>query len=66
MFVLGREKGFDPRPREGGDNGGNLMRVKGIVSIHAPVKEATSKFQTAARPSYVSIHAPVKEATPYQ
>jgi len=32
---------FDPRPREGGDDTQWILHAVDIVSIHAPVKEAT-------------------------
>jgi hypothetical protein len=36
-----RRKGFDPRPREGGDTRRSVKWHGWAVSIHAPVKEAT-------------------------
>ena len=55
--------GFNPRPREGGDNHEGAPYPPERVSIHAPVKGATSKAYSAQVPACVSIHAPVKGAT---
>jgi hypothetical protein len=43
-----------------------LHHIRNIkVSIHAPVKEATSFRSELCVSQCVSIHAPVKEATPW-
>jgi hypothetical protein len=45
----GNCSGFDPRPREGGDPRDSAqMESTMIVSIHAPVKEATSDHSNIA------------------
>jgi len=42
-----------------------MQLVRVMVSIHAPVKDATKLAQTNGATSPVSIHAPVKDATFY-
>ena len=54
---------FNPRPREGGDKAEEEALAAEKVSIHAPVKEATSVAALNCCLGLVSIHAPVKEAT---
>ena len=58
------EKGFNPRPRAGGD-APILFRTfsKNTVSIHAPVRGATIRSSRSDPYSSVSIHAPVRGAT---
>ena len=36
------DNGFNPRPRAGGDSGDKLVQYMNVVSIHAPVRGATS------------------------
>ena len=54
---------FNPRPREGSDQlkHHHLMRL--LISIHAPVKGATTTLTTPTTSQDISIHAPVKGAT---
>ena len=54
---------FNPRAREGRDNSNEAVSPSHWVSIHAPVKGATSFALGRARLRSVSIHAPVKGAT---
>ena len=54
---------FNPRPHEGGDTIGNPCVGGDIVSIHAPMKGATSRPGNREHASDVSIHAPMKGAT---
>ena len=55
---------FNPRSREGSDIQGPARAAAGrSVSIHAPVKGATSRQQSGRDQTGVSIHAPVKGAT---
>ena len=57
-------RGFDPRPREGGDPpGARSPPAPGRVSIHAPAKGATRQRQRHEHRAGVSIHAPAKGAT---
>ena len=59
-----QDRCFNPRTREGCDNWGRyILLFGGRVSIHAPVKGATSATETVVVKSGVSIHAPVKGAT---
>ena len=62
------DQGFNPRAREGRDFGPGWDNAAGRgkrVSIHAPVRGATSGIETSSPPvrSRVSIHAPVRGAT---
>ncbi len=62
--VPAQPAGFNPRAREGRDiiaNGNS--NIIATVSIHAPVKGATSKGIQNPQGDLVSIHAPVKGAT---
>ena len=54
---------FNPRTREGCDRTlmGLLRRI--VISIHAPVKGATTFDDAEFAASFISIHAPVKGAT---
>ena len=55
---------FNPRTREGCDNGTSLtIYIVADISIHAPVKGATSFQRLTAAFIGISIHAPVKGAT---
>ena len=55
---------FNPRSREGSDSRGRMaMSVLVVISIHAPVKGATSAGHPGRDGRYISIHAPVKGAT---
>jgi len=55
---------FNPRAREGRDNGASPQRAMvALVSIHAPVKGATHEGGLYCYNTIVSIHAPVKGAT---
>ena len=55
---------FNPRTREECDvNARNVFNCVVVVSIHAPVKSATSNIELLGSGKKVSIHAPVKSAT---
>ncbi|QFG43888.1 hypothetical protein FSA31_1574 [Streptococcus mutans] len=54
---------FNPRTREGCDLFPDIYRVFIFISIHAPVKGATSDGKGGYAVSGISIHAPVKGAT---
>ena len=55
---------FNPRPREGSDLAVGKYKFKKIfISIHAPVKGATSCYGFDRFIFTISIHAPVKGAT---
>ena len=56
-------RGFNPRPREGGDLTALAYLNDAVVSIHAPVKGATPGLVIRLAAVAVSIHAPVKGAT---
>ena len=56
---------FNPRSREGSDIVSMTSRVYAFISIHAPVKGATSDPRRYQGTSPISIHAPVKGATVY-
>ena len=56
--------GFNPRPREGGDERFHAVVVcRHRVSIHAPARGATYVYVSSRRVSRVSIHAPARGAT---
>ena len=55
-------KGFNPRPRAGGDAPRERVRPVAKVSIHAPARGATDASRLAQLGS-VSIHAPARGAT---
>ena len=55
--------GFNPRPREGGDEAQRPKFELITVSIHAPAKGATHPGVAFSRSDNVSIHAPAKGAT---
>ena len=62
------QQNFNPRTREGCDVGfqGNGL-VDGLISIHAPVKGATSYCPANGIVLLIiSIHAPVKGATAWK
>jgi len=59
----GEGDSFNPRAREGRDKGYRLLARPSRVSIHAPVKGATSFIFLIVHIVHVSIHAPVKGAT---
>ena len=54
---------FNPRAREGRDNGGFDMAKASYVSIHAPARGATGEGECAKGCLAVSIHAPARGAT---
>ena len=56
---------FNPRPRAGSDQPVRLAHCPplGLVSIHAPAREATPPKQEPSPRHHVSIHAPAREAT---
>ena len=54
---------FNPRPREGSDPAVEFWNGSRKVSIHAPVKGATTIRIQYGYTAEVSIHAPVKGAT---
>ncbi len=54
---------FNSRTREGCDKFVSKLILSTLVSIHAPVKDATIAYLTSAGVDAVSIHAPVKDAT---
>ncbi|WP_425498229.1 hypothetical protein [Paracoccus amoyensis] len=56
-------RGFEPRPREGGDIDAFRDDLVIEVSIHAPAKGATTPPRYWRRWGMVSIHAPAKGAT---
>jgi hypothetical protein len=56
---------FRSTPREGTTAVPTVLVLFLVVSIHAPVKEATLATPSCRQPEPVSIHAPVKEATAY-
>ena len=55
--------GFNPRTRKGCDVNKTKLMIDIRVSIHAPVKDATSFRYKKEVVVGVSIHAPVKDAT---
>ena len=57
--------GFNPRPREEGDDTGLDIAGCLAVSIHALAKRATAGRQRLSAGRSVSIHALAKRATPY-
>ena len=61
-----RPRGFDPRPRVGGDAGRQLVLARLDVSIHAPAWGATCGLRHVRNRFPVSIHAPAWGATGYQ
>ena len=58
-------RGFNPRTRKGCDRTDTAKQTLGVVSIHAPVKDATHLRKRLDRVNTVSIHAPVKDATAF-
>ena len=54
---------FNPRPREGSDNGTVVTAQIGKISIHAPAKGATAPILDKPEINIISIHAPAKGAT---
>ena len=54
---------FNPRLREGGDRPDRQTVFRGVFSIHASAKEATSGAMTPIYYWRFSIHASAKEAT---
>ena len=54
---------FNPRSREGSDEKLNQTTTGLLISIHAPVKGATSILENIIIIFPISIHAPVKGAT---
>ena len=62
-----KEIDFNPRSREGSDPSVACFNSEfTIISIHAPVKGATSSLTVSDVLSDISIHAPVKGATGLQ
>ena len=57
------ERHFNPRSREGSDQGLVEAFFRHRISIHAPVKGATGQAVGADSVVEISIHAPVKGAT---
>ena len=57
------QESFNPRVREGRDDGDGLGEVAEDVSIHASVKDATDSPAAFDASFIVSIHASVKDAT---
>ena len=50
---------FNPRPREGGDRGGVVrVKIRKVISIHAPARGATVVHRTGYAIDGISIHAP--------
>ena len=57
-------KGFNPRPRTGGDISDPVYYYANHhVSIHAPARGATGNFEELRPVVDVSIHAPARGAT---
>ena len=57
---------FNPRTREGCDQIiYELTYNPIIISINAPVKDATKPAKPIPESHYILIHAPVKDATTY-
>ena len=54
---------FNPRSREGSDCYLLRMQYAPVISIHAPAKGATSRYQNHLLHLHISIHAPAKGAT---
>ena len=54
---------FNPRSREGSDDGARKPSILASISIHAPVKGATKIIRNGEMSVVISIHAPVKGAT---
>ena len=54
---------FNPRLREGGDDGVCVVTVGTTISIHASAKEATACSNGIYGYREISIHASAKEAT---
>ena len=55
---------FNPRSREGSDNAGILRIDKdSVISIHAPARGATKRFDCKWIRHRISIHAPARGAT---
>ena len=63
MIVNVTNKRFYPRAREERDDGEQFTIDGVLVSIRAPVKNATPSHSPHPIPSNVSIRAPVKNAT---
>ena len=58
-------RNFNPRSREGSDALQSLHQGVPWISIHAPVKGATTYVAGISNSKTISIHAPVKGATRY-
>ena len=57
---------FNPRTREGCDNGQTKILVGYIfISIHAPARGATKRLESIPVPRSISIHAPARGATQF-
>ena len=54
---------FNPRAREGRDDGQGVPSARRDVSIHAPARGATADATVVAAALDVSIHAPARGAT---
>ena len=54
---------FNPRICKRCDSSDNAIKMSGLVSIHASVKDATYKSDIELVKGKVSIHASVKDAT---
>ncbi len=59
----GTDRGFNPRPRAGGDGSASTGFTPGHVSIHAPARGATRRRGNGGGLRHVSIHAPARGAT---
>ncbi len=55
--------GFNPRTHKGCDAVSATSTVRIVVSIHAPIKDATNAYKVDFESNGVSIHAPIKDAT---
>ena len=53
---------FNPRARDGREDGSKLLFGNDAVSIHAPVMDAKVASYTSSPTFSVSIHAPVMDA----
>ena len=54
---------FNPRSREGSDEGTESLYTHIDISIHAPAKGATTAYTRIIHLPAISIHAPAKGAT---
>ena len=54
---------FNPRSREGSDNGEKVHEIALPISIRAPARGATGDKQVVATEDFISIRAPARGAT---